>query len=238
MRLDGKIAIAVASSGVASLLLMGGRTAHSTFKIPLKLHEHSICSISKQSHLRKFIERASLVIWDEAPMTHRHAFEAVDRTLRDVMNNDREPFGGKVFVISGDFRQILPVVKRGTPAETIDACLKMSPLWRHFQQVHLTENMRVRSADDATSAEDMQEFSDFLLQVGEGRHEVNPTLGGDYMKTPIDMLIENPPDEPNQDAEINPDAIPQGMERMIDYMYADVNNPEIETDEYLPTEPF
>ncbi|KAG2902808.1 hypothetical protein PC119_g16072 [Phytophthora cactorum] len=128
VRLSGKIALAVASSDIASLLLMGGRNAHSTFKIPLKLDDTSTCSIFKQSHLKGLIQKASLVIWDEAAMTHRHAFEAVDRSLRDLMDNDDEPFGGKVFVLSGDFRQILPVVVRGTPAQTIDACLKSSTL--------------------------------------------------------------------------------------------------------------
>ncbi|GMF64242.1 unnamed protein product [Phytophthora fragariaefolia] len=93
VRLSGKIAIAVASSGIAALLLMGGRTAHSTFKIPLKLDEKSVCSIHKQSKLKKLFQEASLIIWDEAPMTHRHAFEAVDRSLRDVLNNDEDPFG-------------------------------------------------------------------------------------------------------------------------------------------------
>ncbi|OWZ08498.1 Helitron helicase [Phytophthora megakarya] len=112
VRLEGKIAITVASSGIASLLLMGGRTAHSTFK----------------SHLKGLIEKASLIIWDEAPMAYRHAFEAVDRTSRGIMHNDEEQFGGKVFVLSGDFRQIFPVVKKGTPADTIDACLKSSTL--------------------------------------------------------------------------------------------------------------
>ncbi|GMF49612.1 unnamed protein product [Phytophthora fragariaefolia] len=137
-RLSGKIAIAVPSGGIAALLLMGGRTAHSTFKIPLKLDEKSVCSIHNPSKLKKFFQEASLIIWDEAPMTHRHAFKAVDRSLRDVLNNDEDPFGGKTEVLSGDFRQILPVVVRGTPAETIDACQKSSDLWSHFRQVHLT----------------------------------------------------------------------------------------------------
>ncbi|KAG2789332.1 hypothetical protein PC116_g19125 [Phytophthora cactorum] len=69
VRLSGKIALAVASSGIASLLLMVERTAHSTFKIPLKLNDTSTCSIFKQSHLKGLIQKASLVIWDEAPMT-------------------------------------------------------------------------------------------------------------------------------------------------------------------------
>ncbi|GMF57218.1 unnamed protein product [Phytophthora fragariaefolia] len=132
VRLAGKIAIAVASSGIASLLLMGGRTEHSTFKIPLQLTNKLICAIYKQSHLKGLIQRASLIIWDEAPMTHRLAFEAVDRTLRDIMDYDQEPFAGKVFVLPGNFRQILPVVVCGTPAETIDACLNSSTLWAHL----------------------------------------------------------------------------------------------------------
>ena len=45
-------------------------------------------------------------------MAHRFAFEAVDRTFRDLTNVD-EPFGGKIFILGGDFRQILPVVIRG-----------------------------------------------------------------------------------------------------------------------------
>ncbi|XP_076901113.1 uncharacterized protein LOC143555455 [Bidens hawaiensis] len=52
-------------------------------------------------------------------MTHKHAFEAFDRALRDMlgqngnMNNER-PFGGKFVVFGGDFRQSLPVVQGDT----------------------------------------------------------------------------------------------------------------------------
>ncbi|OWY91490.1 Helitron helicase, partial [Phytophthora megakarya] len=41
VRLEGGVAIAVASSGIAATLLTGGRTAHSMFRIPLKPNEHS-----------------------------------------------------------------------------------------------------------------------------------------------------------------------------------------------------
>ncbi|KAG2871063.1 hypothetical protein PC116_g29387 [Phytophthora cactorum] len=143
-------------------------------------------------------------MWDVAPMTHRYAFKAVNRTLRDIMGNARKSFGGNVFVLSGDFRQILPVVKTGTPAETIDACLKSSELWRHFQQLHPTGNMRVRSAGDTTSS-----FSEVLLQIGEGRHDVSPALGQDFMKIPKDMVIDNPPAKDTDDEEIAPVMIPK-----------------------------
>ncbi|KAG3237939.1 hypothetical protein PI124_g17085 [Phytophthora idaei] len=236
VRLSGKIALAVASSDIASLLLMGGRTAHSTFKIPLKLNDTSTCSIFKQSHLKGLIQKASLVIWDEASMAHRHAFEAVDRSFRDLVDNDDEPFGGKVFVLSEDFRQIIPVVVRGTPAQTVDACLKSSTLWPKFQQLHLRGNMRVMSAQNEITATELAEFSEFLLQVGEGRHKINQALRPDCIKIPKDMLVENPVEELSEDREdedIRPGAIPRGLTRMVDEMYADINNPEIANDEYF-----
>jgi len=33
----------------------------------------------------ELVRKADLIIWDEAPMMHRRTFEAVDRTLRDLM---------------------------------------------------------------------------------------------------------------------------------------------------------
>ena len=51
VRLNGYISLAVASSGVASLLLPGGWTAHSRFKITFNLHEDSTCAISHGSEL-------------------------------------------------------------------------------------------------------------------------------------------------------------------------------------------
>lgn len=47
VRSTRKIALAVASSGIASLLLPGGRTPHSRFRMPLDIHEQSVCSIKK-----------------------------------------------------------------------------------------------------------------------------------------------------------------------------------------------
>ena len=110
------IVLVVASSGVASLLLPGGRTAHSRFKIPLDIHETSVCSIGRGTMLAALIERTSLVIWDEAPMTHRFCFEALDRTLRDLLSakeptNAAKPFGGLPILFGGDFRQVVPVVQ-------------------------------------------------------------------------------------------------------------------------------
>ena len=76
----------VVSSGIAALLLPNGRTTHSCFNIPLKLSEDKLCNIKPGTMLVELIEKTDLIIWDEAPMTHKHAFEALDKTLRDIMS--------------------------------------------------------------------------------------------------------------------------------------------------------
>src|SRR5512138_351968 len=121
-RLEGVIALAVASSGIASIQLQGGRTAHSMFKLPLNLISSSTCNIPAQSDRAKLLRECSLIVWDEAPMMVKHAFKALDITLRDLMGANT-PFGGKIVVLAGDFRQILPVIPRATPSEVVGSCL-------------------------------------------------------------------------------------------------------------------
>ena len=58
----------------------------------------------------QLIRRTALIVWDEAPMAHRHHLEAFDRTLRDVTGRD-EPFVGKVLPLGGDFQQIIPLIR-------------------------------------------------------------------------------------------------------------------------------
>ena len=112
VRRDGGIAIAVASSGTAALLLDGGRTAHSTFKIPLEVSRTSTCSFTPFSDTGRLIRMATLIVWDEASMISRDVIETVNRSIQDLMRLDdpsleRVPFGGKVVVFGGDFRQVI-----------------------------------------------------------------------------------------------------------------------------------
>ncbi|GKB39595.1 ATP-dependent DNA helicase PIF1-like protein [Tanacetum coccineum] len=90
LRSERKIVLAVASSGIASLLLPGGRTAHSRFVIPLELVENSTCGIKQNTHLAELLQQVELIIWDEAPMTQKYAFEALDRTLRNILGYVKE----------------------------------------------------------------------------------------------------------------------------------------------------
>jgi ATP-dependent DNA helicase PIF1 len=107
LRAQRRIVLTVASSEVASLLLPNGHTTHSCFKIPCDLDDVPICNIKRGTMLAKLIESTSLVIWDEALMTHRTAFEALDTTFRDLLapfstEDENKPFGGKVVVLGGN----------------------------------------------------------------------------------------------------------------------------------------
>src|ERR1044072_4133801 len=88
LRSKGLVVLNVASSGIASLLLPGGRTAHSRFSIPIAITESSTCNIKQGSHKAELLEQTSLIIWDEAPMLNKFCFEALDRTLNDIMKVD------------------------------------------------------------------------------------------------------------------------------------------------------
>jgi ATP-dependent DNA helicase PIF1 len=84
LRSKGEIILTFASSGIAELLIPGGRTAHSRFCIPLNVNEYLTCSINANTLLVELIVKAKLIIWDESPMMQKHCFEDVDHTLEDI----------------------------------------------------------------------------------------------------------------------------------------------------------
>ena len=180
------IAIAVASSGIAATLLPGGRTAHSAFKLPLNLtsNDSATCNISKGSGLGKLLKICSMIVWDECTMSHKAAFEALDSTLQDI-RNCRAIMGGVTLVLSGDFRQTLPVIPRGTRPDELKACLKSSHLWRSVKKLRLTTNMRAKLHGDQLSGQ----FATDLLALGDGKVPVGND--GDIPMSPLGIMVES-----------------------------------------------
>ena len=62
LRSQRKIVLNVASSGVASLLLPGGRTTHSRFSIPISITDTSTCNIKHGSFKADRLITSSLII--------------------------------------------------------------------------------------------------------------------------------------------------------------------------------
>jgi ATP-dependent DNA helicase PIF1 len=105
------------------------------------LDRMSFCYIHKQDDLVVLIRQTKLILWDEAPMTNKLAFETVDQTLCDLTDKN-EPFGDIVFVMSGDFRQVLLVIPQGSHADIVSASIKKSYLWESIQVFYLSKNMQ------------------------------------------------------------------------------------------------
>lgn len=167
----GKKTIAVAWTGIAANILIGGTTVHRSFKLPLTLSEETTCGFDIESQRSNHIrDKVALIIWDEAPMTPRLAVEAVNRYMQDIMRRV-EPFGGKCILFGGDFRQVLPVVLGAQKNEIIAQSLKASSLWRSFIILKLCENMRISVNPDAALIYDElggRSFADWLLALGDG----------------------------------------------------------------------
>ena len=201
----GKVALCVASSGIASLLLDGGRTAHSRFKIPIPVHEDSSCGIKKGSNEHGVLMKTGIKIWDEVPMQHKLAAEAVDRSDRDLLDKD-VPFGGITVLFGGDFRQTLPVVPHGSREQIVRASLCKSQLWRHINLYHLTQNMRLDNTPDS------DQFAKWLLDIGGGK---NIDASGQVELLPNMVLPEN------------------DVDHLVDFVYAGLIDQDLPHDYFL-----
>jgi hypothetical protein len=148
--------------------------------------------------LAELIQVASLIIWDEAPMTHRRCFEALDRTMRDLLSehnpaNAMLSFGGKPIVLGGDFRQILPVVRKGSRSAVVGASITNSKLWQHVTLLKLHTNMRLRNpALQGDQLHELETFSKWVLAIGDGTFPAEKR--GDereatWVTIPDDLLI-------------------------------------------------
>ena len=160
----GCVALAMATTGIAANLLSLGRTFHSRMKAPLAANEQSLLQISAQSSLSKLIKMAKLLLIDESTMLDRYQLEAMDRSLRDIMGVENVPFGGKIVILAGDFRQCLPVVPGANRAGTIGQCINKSHLWKQFSIHRLTNNLRVSASGDPRK----EEFDKWTLSIGNG----------------------------------------------------------------------
>ncbi|XP_071695028.1 uncharacterized protein [Rutidosis leptorrhynchoides] len=179
--------------GYGALLLSGGRTAQSRFRIPLQPTDESFCTIKSDSNLAELIRRAKLIIWEEAPMVTKMCVEALDRSFRDICHQINPHsmdtlFGVKIVVFGGDFRQILPVIQKGTRQDIVAASLKSSYLWDYVTILKLTVNMRLGGLCASSTDADTRKFDEWILEIGNGN--VGESEDGVFdIEIPQDLLI-------------------------------------------------
>ncbi|KEH40062.1 PIF1-like helicase [Medicago truncatula] len=213
VRSKGLIVLNAASNGIAALLLPGGRTAHSTPTVPFEINEALSLTMEKDSPRADLMHAAKLIIWDEAPMMHRWCFEAVDRSLRDIMSkndplNALKPFGGTTIVLGGDFRQILSVVRGGMRPDIVDASVNSSKIWAYCNVLRLTVNMRLGASSVPAEQEEIANFCKWIVSIGDG-NDASGDNGEMKVEIPEDSLISDT---------TNP------LMSLIDFVYPDLND--------------
>lgn len=122
--------------------------------------------------MAKVLRLTSNILWDECTTANKKSLETFNRTMQDLRGN-QQLFGGAFTLLSGDFRQTLPVIPRSTPADEINACLKSSVLWRYVQKFTLNINMRIHLLNDPVA----HEFSKQLLEIGDSKIQIDSTNG-------------------------------------------------------------
>lgn len=193
----GKNVLVCSSSGIAASLLCTGRTAHTTFRIPLKITSSSICSIEPNTQLAKQILKCDMIIFDECPMTSHLIFKAINDTIQDLFEKDNQrersqkPFGSIPVVFSGDWRQTLPVDSEGFTDESA-VSIKKSSFWPEVTVLKLTENNRVRNCGKRCSADgsippEFVEWEKRLLRIGNGE-EISDSLNSNEILITGDQL--------------------------------------------------
>ncbi|KAL1348887.1 hypothetical protein AAHE18_07G112700 [Arachis hypogaea] len=79
--------------------------------------------------------------------------------------------------MGGDFRQVLPVVPKGSKSQMISASIVKSHLWAFTKILHLRQNMR--SLND-------RDFAEYLMRIGDG---IEPTICEDLVQIKVGMAI-------------------------------------------------
>ncbi|GBN05235.1 hypothetical protein AVEN_135338-1 [Araneus ventricosus] len=151
------------------------------------------------------LRQAMLIIIDEITMFRKDGLRCIDCLLRDLMNKDK-PFGGKVIIIGGDFRQTLPVVPRSTRADVIESFIKSSPLSSKFTHLSLTTNIRCAA---------QTEHNMWLLNIGSGNLPEISGLPCDSNEIPQQMVVEENLIEAIYSEDLNDMEVKQLAKRVI-----------------------
>jgi ATP-dependent DNA helicase PIF1 len=107
----------------------------------------------------------------------------------DVANKTL-PFGGKTIVFGRDFRQILPVIPRGTRADIVHATINSSYLWRRCKVLSMTKNMRLQFSSNSVENDQLVEFDKWILDIGDWK--VGTMEDGDcIVEIPHDLLVQS-----------------------------------------------
>ncbi|KAK4516578.1 Chitinase 2 [Mucor velutinosus] len=130
-----------------------------------------MCDLTPSSEIAQFIKRARLIIWVECSMIRKDLIETIDRTFKGVMKNSL-PFGGRLIVFAGDFRQVLPIVPGASRSGIVSQCINRCYFW--------------------SQPTNYKQFSSYLLQIGERKVRtvtLPEDIPSDFVRIPDEMYL-------------------------------------------------
>jgi hypothetical protein len=190
--------------GIAANLLPDGRTMHKNFGLPFQCKKDGSSNAKPNNKIGRELIKTDVIIIDEISMVPKHALDIIDRKLRELMNIDL-PFGGKIMIVAGDFRQVLPIERRAGRGDLINLSVTKSSLWNFFKIFKLIENKRAaqeekKDEEEKKGEEEMEgeeekdeeekkeeNFAEFVLSVGNGEVDMDED---EYMEVP-ERIISN-----------------------------------------------
>jgi hypothetical protein len=114
-------------------------------------------------------------------MKLNYALDEINHLFQMVAKNRDDPYGNKVLLLGGDFRQCLPVVRHGNRVKIIESTIKTNETWPLFRQLRFVQNMRTAAGS--------QDYADWLIQLGNGTLPSIPTLNDpELIEIPQDFL--------------------------------------------------
>ena len=130
--------------------------------------------INKNTKLASDLLKTDVLVIDEATQLHKNFLDDLNEKLKDLKENNL-PFGGISVILSGDFKQTLPIVIRSHQLAQIRVCIKKSRLWNLFKnnQFSFTTNMRLQQVTNIEDHQELDEFQRFLADMGKGNIDVD-----------------------------------------------------------------
>ncbi|KAG8370300.1 hypothetical protein BUALT_Bualt14G0102600 [Buddleja alternifolia] len=150
-------------------------------------------------HITNRLIREELDYDDTGEQELFQSYFNVSKTLKDLLKgtptfSSDKPFGGKLCVLGGDFKQILPMVIKGRRESIVAASLHKSELWNQCRVMHLKINIRLIAHDGSTqSLNNLRSFAEWLNNVGEGKTRCihfDDGAESDWIKIPEELLVE------------------------------------------------
>ncbi|RDX97435.1 hypothetical protein CR513_19794, partial [Mucuna pruriens] len=150
-----------ASSGIASLLLPGGRAAHSKF----------------------------VILFSNGIKYCFEALDKSLRHIMSSSNNATSLFRRKVIIFEGDFREILPLIPRESRYSIVNATINALYLWYNCSVLTLTKKIYVYNKVLTTSIlSEVREFPQWILDICDAKLS-KPNDGYASIEIPHSFLI-------------------------------------------------